>query len=61
MNLDGVRGLEHKKTFGSDFLTFMLEDVLQSFKEALSSPEAPYWKAAINSKIESILQNHNGN
>jgi hypothetical protein len=29
------------KTFGPDFLTFMLEDEPQSFKEAMSMPEAP--------------------
>ncbi|KAL0285668.1 UNVERIFIED_CONTAM: Retrovirus-related Pol polyprotein from transposon TNT 1-94 [Sesamum angustifolium] len=26
--------------------------------EALSSPEAPFWKEAINSEIESVMQNH---
>ncbi|KAK4400755.1 Retrovirus-related Pol polyprotein from transposon TNT 1-94 [Sesamum angolense] len=26
--------------------------------EALSSPEAPFWKEAINSEVESIMQNH---
>ena len=36
----------------------MLEDEPQSFKAAASCPEAPYWKEAINSEIESILQNH---
>ena len=36
----------------------MLEDEPQSFKEAMSSPEAPYWKEAINDEVESILQNH---
>ena len=36
----------------------MLEDEPQSFKEAMSSPEAPYWKEAINDELESILQNH---
>ncbi|XXG65136.1 hypothetical protein AAC387_Pa05g2916 [Persea americana] len=36
----------------------MLEDKPQSFKEAVSSPEAPHWKEAIKSEIESILQNH---
>uniref|UniRef100_A0A2N9HXG0 Integrase catalytic domain-containing protein n=1 Tax=Fagus sylvatica TaxID=28930 RepID=A0A2N9HXG0_FAGSY len=46
------------KTFGPDFLTFMLEDEPQSFKEAMSMPEAPLWKEAVNSEIESILQNH---
>ena len=24
----------------------------------MSSPEAPYWKEAINDEVESILQNH---
>jgi hypothetical protein len=46
------------KTFGPDFLTFMLEDEPQSFKEVMSTPEAPLWKKAINGEIESILQNH---
>ena len=36
----------------------MLEDEPQSFKESMSSPEAPYWKEAINDEVESILQNH---
>ena len=38
--------------FGSDFLTFMLEDDPQNFKE--SSPEPSYWKEVINSEIESM-------
>jgi hypothetical protein len=46
------------KMFGPDFLTFMLEDEPQSFKEAMSMPEAPLWKEAVNSEIKSILQNH---
>ena len=44
MNLDGVRGLEHKKMFGLNFLTFLLEDEPQSFKKVESRPKAPYWK-----------------
>ena len=46
------------KSFGPDFLTYLLEDEPQSFKEAMSSPEAPYWKEPINDEVESILQNH---
>ena len=42
MNLNRVKGQKHKKTFGSEFLTFMLEDEPQSFKEAVSGPETPY-------------------
>uniref|UniRef100_A0A2N9ELT5 Reverse transcriptase Ty1/copia-type domain-containing protein n=1 Tax=Fagus sylvatica TaxID=28930 RepID=A0A2N9ELT5_FAGSY len=52
------RRSKRTKTFGPDFLTFMLEDEPQSFKEAMSMPEAPLWKEAVNSEIESILQNH---
>ena len=36
----------------------MLEDEPQSFKEAISTPKAPFWKEVVNSEIESILQNH---
>ena len=37
---------------------YLLEDEHQSFKEAMSIREAPYWKEAINDEVESILQNH---
>ena len=30
------------KSFGPNFLTYLLEDESQSFKEAISSPKAPY-------------------
>ena len=46
------------KSFGPYFLTYLLEDEPKSFKEAMSSPKAPYWKEAINDEVESILQNH---
>ena len=46
------------KSFGPNFLTYMLEDEPQSFEEAIFTPEAPFWKEAVNSEIESILQNH---
>ena len=32
------------KSFGLDFLTYMLEDEPQTFKEANYTPEAPFWK-----------------
>ncbi|KAL0333939.1 UNVERIFIED_CONTAM: Retrovirus-related Pol polyprotein from transposon TNT 1-94 [Sesamum angustifolium] len=46
------------KTFGPDFLTYLLENEPRTINEALSSPEAPFWKEAINNEIESIMQNH---
>ena len=36
----------------------MVENDPQTFKEAMSTPEAPQWKETINSEIESIMQNH---
>ena len=46
------------KSFGPDFLTYLLENEPQNFNEAMSSPEAPMWKEDVNSEIESIMQNH---
>ena len=47
-----------EKSFGPDFLTYMLEAEPQTYKEAVSSTEGPLWKEAIKSEIDSILQNH---
>ena len=46
------------KFFGLDFLTYLLENEPQSFNEAMSTPKASMWKEAVNSEIESIMQNH---
>ena len=46
------------KSFGPDFLAFLLENEPQTFKEAMKSFEAQYWKEAVNSEVESILNNH---
>ncbi|XP_070029692.1 uncharacterized protein [Nicotiana sylvestris] len=45
-------------SFGPDFLTFLLENERRTFKEAMSSSKAQYWKEVVNSEIESILSNH---
>lgn len=46
------------KSSGPDFLTYMLENDPRTIRKALSTPEAPLWKEAINSKLDSIMQNH---
>ena len=46
------------KSFGQDFITYAIESEPQTFKEAMSIPEAQIWKEGINSEIESILSNH---
>ena len=47
-----------EKSFGSEFLTYMLEDEPRTFQEAITCPEAPLWKEAVKNEIDSILQNH---
>ena len=47
-----------EKSFGPDFLTYMLESEPQRYKEAVNSLEGSLWKEAIKSEIDSILQNH---
>ena len=47
-----------EKSFGPDFQTCMLENEPATVKEALSGPDSPLWKEAINSEIESIMLNH---
>ena len=59
--LDEPRRSKRARTstsFGPDFLTFLLENDPRTYKEAVSSPDASHWKEAINSEIESIMQNH---
>ena len=59
-NLEPRRGSRIKipKNFGPDFISFITIGEPQTYKEAVASPEAPLWKEAINSEVESILQNH---
>ncbi|KAL6982051.1 hypothetical protein U1Q18_052698 [Sarracenia purpurea var. burkii] len=45
-------------SFGPDFLTYLVENEPRTYQEAVSCPEAPLWKEAIKSEIDSILQNH---
>ena len=45
-------------SFGTDFLTYLLEGEPRTFKEAVSSSERLLWKEAIKSEINSALQNH---
>ena len=47
-----------EKSFGPDFLTFMVESEPQTYREAVTSSDGPQWKEAIKSEIDSILQNH---
>ena len=50
--------LKATKTFGPDYIMYIIKNVPQTFKEAMSILEAPFWKEAINSEIDSIMHNH---
>ena len=47
-----------EKSFGPDFLTYMLKGEPQTYKEVVNSIEGLMWKEAIYSEIDSILQNY---
>ncbi|GJV71304.1 DNA polymerase zeta catalytic subunit-like protein [Tanacetum coccineum] len=48
----------NEKSFGPDFVSFMVENEPTSYREAVTSSEGKQWREAIKSEIESILQNH---
>nr|GEZ00526.1 retrotransposon-related protein [Tanacetum cinerariifolium] len=48
----------NEKSFGPDFVSFMVENEPTSYREALTSSEGNQWKEAIKSEIDSILQNN---
>ena len=47
-----------EKDLGDDFITYIIEDDPKTYNEAINSRNAPYWKEAINSEMESIMINH---
>ncbi|RVW94194.1 Retrovirus-related Pol polyprotein from transposon TNT 1-94 [Vitis vinifera] len=50
---------DRKQTnLGDGFYTFLIDEDPRSYKEAITSPDAPFWKEAINSEIKSIMYNH---
>ena len=49
------------KSFGPNFIAYVIESEPQTFKEVMSTLEAQMWKEIINSEIEFILSNHTWN
>ncbi|KAI3808754.1 hypothetical protein L1987_24715 [Smallanthus sonchifolius] len=47
-----------EKSFGPDFMTYMVEGEPNTYCQAVTSSEGPQWKEAIKNEIDSILQNH---
>jgi hypothetical protein len=45
------------KSFGDDFIVYLVDDTPGTIEEAYSSLDAKYWKEAIKSKMDSIMSN----
>ena len=46
-----------EKSFGNEFYTYLVDNDPLNFSEAISSSDAPLWKEAIKSEIDSLSQN----
>jgi hypothetical protein len=53
-----IRPLKAFKAFAAMTKTSLLPDVPRSFKEAMSSPAAPHWRAACNREISEFISRH---
>jgi hypothetical protein len=43
------------KSFGDDFIVYLVDDTPRTIEEAYSSLDADYWKEAIKSEMDSIM------
>jgi hypothetical protein len=46
-----------EKTFGDDFIVYLVDDTPTSISQAYASQDADYWKEAVCSEMDSILAN----
>jgi hypothetical protein len=46
-----------EKSFGDDFIIYLVDDTPKTIAEAYSSPDVDYWKEAVRSDMESIMSN----
>jgi hypothetical protein len=46
-----------EKSFGDDFLIYLVDDTHETIAEAYSSPDANYWKEVVKSEMDSIMSN----
>ena len=45
------------KSFGDDFIVYLVDDTPRTIAEAYSSQDADYWKEAVRSEMDSIMTN----
>jgi hypothetical protein len=45
------------KSFGDDYIVYLVDDTPSTIEEAYSSPDPDFWKEAIRSEMDSIMSN----
>jgi hypothetical protein len=45
------------KSFGDDFIVYLVDDTSRTIAEAYESSDADYWKEAISNEMDSIMSN----
>ncbi|WVZ51502.1 hypothetical protein U9M48_002646 [Paspalum notatum var. saurae] len=45
------------KSFGDDYIVYLVDEITRTIEEAYSSPDADLWKEAVTSEMDSILSN----
>jgi hypothetical protein len=45
------------KSYGDDYIVYLVDDTPSTIEEAYSSPDADFWKEAIRSEMDSIMSN----
>jgi hypothetical protein len=45
------------KSFGDDFIVYLVDDVPKTLSQAYASPDAEYWKDVFRSEMDSIMSN----
>jgi hypothetical protein len=45
------------KSFGDDYIVYLVNDTPSTIEEAYFSPDVDFWKEAIRSEIDSIMSN----
>jgi hypothetical protein len=46
-----------EKSFGDDFIIYLVDDTPKTIAKAYSSPDADFWKEAVRSEMDSIMSN----
>jgi hypothetical protein len=45
------------KSFGDDYIVYLVDDTPRTIEEAYSSPDADFWNEVIRSEMDSIMSN----